>query len=238
MPYKKPPTAVHKKLASGFRNTADAEEALDQNTPTPTPIAELRRAVANPRSATPEAILGLQASYGNQAVQRLLARSARGELQRGFLSDFNKNLRAVFAKKKKREVMADLNGEQRIDALIADQAGNRLFTNYCKVELSTENINAYKFIIEYDKTGRPFQQAQEFQTRFMLRSSEEELNVPAIVSKTFSQLMEQGKPGEYLTTKVKEAIMVNLLDTFARFEVTVPYKQWLNSAAVSSGAAI
>ena len=202
----------------------------------PATVSELRRAVINPRSASPGAILGLQSRYGNQAVQRLVAKSSGLEVQRGFMGDFKQNLAKTLSKDKKRGKIAGFNEEDQIKYLIADLSGNRLFRTYCANEFSIENLDSYEFIGNYAKAGRPLPMAQKFDERFLLRTSEQEINIPAEVLKTYKKLLAEGNPGDYLVKNVAEAIMTNLLDTFSRFRITKAFQQWGNSKVGVSSA--
>ncbi|MBN9393141.1 MAG: hypothetical protein J0I20_34225 [Chloroflexi bacterium] len=191
----------------------------------------LRRVILNPATATPATILGLQAQFGNQAVQRLLAnRTTTTTVQRGFLGDLKKNLKIAFATKKKKDVLKDMDDEGRLNALFADTAGRKFFSDYCKAEFSIENFNAYDFILKYKAAGQPFEMAQQFQNRFIGRNAEEELNIPSNVNVTFNKVMAESNPGNYLVKEVKDAVITNLLDTLSRFKTTPLYGQWLNSA--------
>src|SRR5215213_4117730 len=97
MPDKHKTTHLQRAATTGSHTAQFGEEAEEAEAHTAATIAynvsnnELRRAVANPHSASPQAILGLQARYGNQAVQRVVQRVGR-QRSKGFYGvDKNRN---------------------------------------------------------------------------------------------------------------------------------------------------
>ncbi len=81
---KVPGKLKHNKLRSSQpKPKTDSQPALETSPETSeVETAEMQRTVANPRQARPEALLAMQQSYGNQAVQRMLGVGGRGIVQR------------------------------------------------------------------------------------------------------------------------------------------------------------
>ena len=223
MPDKKPHAGVQRKVTTGSHYSPDSEEALHHNSGAPiTSTAELRRAVSDPRSASPAVIMGLQSRYGNQAVQRLIAKSSSGEVQRGFLGNLKNKM---FGRK-----VPKGTDEEAVHYFITDPEASRFFKKYCEMEFSTENFNSYLLITDFIKKGLPQSLAIAFQRRFIGRQAPEELNLPSNVVQNFQAKMKKGEMEPDLFDKVKESIMINLLDTYSRFKVSSTMGDWTSGA--------
>ncbi len=183
--------------------------------------AELSRAVSNPRTASQNAILGLQARYGNQAVQRLLVNSSQGEVQR--VVGGRQRGRAFLGIKK------DRNDEEIILERLRNPELRQLFWAYCQKESSIENLEALLDIQDY-KISPNLPRAKRIHSQYVASSGVKQLNLgSANLRETnirFQNAITNGAADPAIFDKVISDLMTNILDTWSRFKVSEGYAEW------------
>lgn len=178
---------------------------------------ELRRAVTNPRSASPAALLSLQHTYGNRSVQRLL-QGAPASVQRFKWNPF----------KKAEATTLNLNN------LLRNKEFYRLFYVFCVAEYSTENIECWSDI-EAFKASPNMPRARRIYTQYFADAKAERgVNIPNPVRKNLTAVMDEAQSegvgdrasAATLFDTAENALLANLSDTYSRFTSTPEYKQW------------
>jgi pimeloyl-ACP methyl ester carboxylesterase len=134
--------------------------------------------------------------------------------------------------------------EELIRDILADPVCEKHFQFYCSAEFSLENVIAYVDIEQtYSKidqlSGSQLEEAlASINTKYMLRSSEMELNTPSEVGKSFQKMLAVPVTETYDRKKVLkvllESIMVNILDTFSRFKVAPAYSLVMETLQVKT----
>jgi phosphoglycolate phosphatase-like HAD superfamily hydrolase len=239
MPNKQKTAYLQRAKATGPRTPqfGDEVEGVEHQA---TPVSEtastieLRRAVINPRSVSPDAILGLQSRYGNQAVQRLLAKSSRAQVQRGFLGNLADKLVNNISKTRHKDTLSTLEIGDQLNYVLADTTARNLFRVYVKNGGQIENFDAYEFIEKFENSSQSQEMAQEFNQEFVLATADQQINLPAPTVRKFHELLQQENAANYLITNVRNGVLANLLDGFGRFNVTPEYKKWANTKSTHS----
>lgn len=213
MPYKQP---------KHDREQEQTHDQVAQDAPdieSPVSSHELRRAVAMPRAASPDALLGLQRTYGNQAVQRLLQADA-ASVQR-----FKWN---PFKKKTQEAKPLDLNN------LLRNKEFYRLFYVFSVAEFSTENIECWSDIEAYKANPNMPRARRIYNQYFADENATRAVNIPNKVRQQLRAVMNEAQEegvgnrasAAGLFDSAEQALTFNLSDTYSRFTNTPEYANW------------
>ncbi len=180
---------------------------------------ELRRAVANPRGASPETLLNLQRTYGNQAVQRLL-QTAPPAVQRFKWNPFKKNSPA--------------KKEENLNVLLSNKGFFQQFYLFCVKEYSTENIECWADVDAYKGSPNMPRAKRIYNQFFASEKSANGVNIPNKARVEITEALNDAKTdgiGDRATAStlfdnVMKDVMMNLTDSYSRFKFTPEYAQW------------
>nr|CAG4711936.1 unnamed protein product [Naegleria fowleri] len=125
------------------------------------------------------------------------------------------------------------------EILITDPTFRKMFREYSTSEYAVENLQMYEELEKLEKNS-PYVSLEDLQyieEQFMKRFSPFEVNISASARKQFNELLERAQntrdyeySSQVLFSDLKNAlhgqIMLNIMDTFSRMELTSEFKKW------------
>lgn len=190
----------------------DAEAQTAETAPIDASHTELRRAVANPPTLSPGALLTIQRSYGNQAAIRMIQRS-REQMPATIQRVGN----APAATPENYEMMRYLT----------DLALIPYFKKFVEKEFSDENFLAFHAIRHFKKNPS-LDQATKIYEQYIKKGAPKEGNFNTAATEEVEKILNSGQFDAYANTifdRIEVGLIVGLSDTFQRFQVSKEYKE-------------
>eukprot|EP01080_Neovahlkampfia_damariscottae_P003622 gene3622-6438_t len=114
-----------------------------------------------------------------------------------------------------------------IEKLLGDEEFHSLFYEFAKSEWSTENLDCYDDIEEFEKNPTKENAQNLIVLYFNGRSSELEVNIPNHVTSNIKENINADAIDRLLFFEAKEGVILNMKDTFSRFIWTKEYKNFI-----------
>ncbi|KAG2374337.1 hypothetical protein C9374_010907 [Naegleria lovaniensis] len=133
-------------------------------------------------------------------------------------------------------LQSESNQKPLFEILISDPTFRQMFRDYSVNEYAVENLQLYEELEKLEKNSQyvTLEDLQHIDEQFMKRFSPFEVNIPATARKQFNELLNRAQNDsdalQILFSDLKSTlhgqIMLNIMDTFSRMELTTEFKKW------------